>query len=107
MEIFFTILILTLVVSLSGVFTRILPFQVPLPLMKIALGAILARPQFGLHVDFNPELFMVLFIPLLLFADGWKTPTREFIKHSREVIGLALALVLVLITVAGVGYLIY
>ena len=105
MEIFFTILILTLVVSLSGVVTRILPFQVPLPLMQIALGAILAWPQFGLHVDFNPELFMVLFIPPLLFADGWKTPTREFIKHSREVIGLAL--VLVLITVAGIGYLIH
>ncbi|AOR63942.1 Na+/H+ antiporter [Pectobacterium wasabiae] len=105
MEIFFTILILTLVVSLSGVVTRILPFQIPLPLMQIALGAILAWPQFGLHVDFNPELFMVLFIPPLLFADGWKTPTREFLKHGREIIGLAL--VLVLITVAGIGYFIY
>lgn len=30
MEIFFTILIMTLVVSLSGVVTRVLPFQVPL-----------------------------------------------------------------------------
>lgn len=29
MEIFFTILIMTLVVSLSGVVTRVLPFQVP------------------------------------------------------------------------------
>ncbi|MCA6917075.1 Na+/H+ antiporter [Pectobacterium versatile] len=105
MEIFFTILILTLVVSLSGVITRILPFQIPLPLMQIALGAILAWPQFGLHVDFNPELFMVLFIPPLLFADGWKTPTREFLKHGREIIGLAL--VLVLITVVGIGYFIY
>ncbi|GKW12572.1 MULTISPECIES: Na+/H+ antiporter [Pectobacterium] len=105
MEIFFTILILTLVVSLSGVVTRILPFQIPLPLMQIALGAILAWPQFGLHVDFNPELFMVLFIPPLLFADGWKTPTREFLKHGREIIGLAL--VLVLITVVGIGYFIY
>ncbi|MEQ9890331.1 Na+/H+ antiporter [Pectobacterium aroidearum] len=105
MEIFFTILILTLVVSLSGVVTRILPFQIPLPLMQIALGAILAWPQFGLHVDFNPELFMVLFIPPLLFADGWKTPTREFLRHGREIIGLAL--VLVLITVVGIGYFIY
>ncbi|MCL2893187.1 Na+/H+ antiporter [Brenneria tiliae] len=105
MEIFFTILILTLMVSLSGVVTRILPFQVPLPLMQIAVGAILAWPQFGLHVDFNPELFMVLFIPPLLFADGWKTPTREFLKHGREIIGLAL--ILVLITVVGVGYFIY
>ncbi|KHN90483.1 putative sodium/hydrogen antiporter [Pectobacterium actinidiae] len=73
--------------------------------MQIALGAILAWPQFGLHVDFNPELFMVLFIPPLLFADGWKTPTREFLKHGREIIGLAL--VLVLITVVGIGYFIY
>ncbi len=105
MEIFFTILIMTLVVSLSGVVTRILPFQIPLPLMQIAIGALLALPTFGLHVDFNPELFLVLFIPPLLFADGWKTPTREFINHGREIIGLALALVLV--TVVGIGFLIY
>lgn len=42
MEIFFTILILILVVSLSGVLTRMLPFQVPLPLMQIVIGALLA-----------------------------------------------------------------
>lgn len=105
MEIFFTILIMTLVVSLSGVVTRILPFQIPLPLMQIALGAMLAWPQFGLHVDFNPELFMVLFIPPLLFADGWKTSTREFLLHMREILGLAL--VLVVVTVVSIGYLLH
>lgn len=105
MEIFFTILILTLMVSLSGVAARIIPFQIPLPLVQIALGALLAWPTFGLHVDFDPELFLVLFIPPLLFADGWKTPTSEFLHHGREIIGLAL--VLVLITVVGIGYLIY
>ncbi|SUB31547.1 Na(+)/H(+) exchanger protein [Yersinia pseudotuberculosis] len=104
MEIFFTILILILVVSLSGVVTRMLPFQVPLPLMQIVCGALLAWPNFGLHVNFDPELFLVLFIPPLLFADGWKTPTREFIHHGREILGLALALVLV--TIVGIGYLI-
>ncbi|MFX2592208.1 Na+/H+ antiporter [Enterobacter roggenkampii] len=105
MEIFFTILIMTLVVSLSGVVTRVLPFQVPLPLMQIAIGALLAWPTFGLHVEFDPELFLVLFIPPLLFADGWKTPTREFLEHGREIFGLALALVVV--TVVGIGFLIY
>ncbi|AKC60213.1 Na+/H+ antiporter [Blochmannia endosymbiont of Camponotus (Colobopsis) obliquus] len=105
MEIFFTILILTLVVSLSGVIIRILPFEVPLPLMQIGLGALLAWPKIGLHVDFNPELFLVLFIPPLLFSDGWKTPLREFLRHAGEII--ALALVLVIITVIGIGYLIY
>lgn len=105
MEIFFTILIMTLVVSLSGVITRILPFQIPLPLMQIAIGALLAWPQFGLHVEFDPELFLLLFIPPLLFADGWKTPVNEFLSQGREIIGLAL--VLVLVTVVGIGFLIY
>ncbi|AIX72335.1 MAG: Na+/H+ antiporter [Mixta calida] len=105
MEIFFTILIMTLVVSLSGVAARIIPFQIPLPLVQIAAGALLAWPTFGLHVDFDPELFLVLFIPPLLFADGWKTPVNEFLHHGREIMGLAL--VLVLITVVGIGYLIY
>lgn len=105
MEIFFTILIMMLVVSLSGIATRLLPFRLPLPLIQIGVGVLLAWPTFGLHVDFNPELFLVLFIPPLLFADGLKTPTREFIHHGREIIGLALALVLV--TVVGIGYLIY
>ena len=105
MEIFFTILIMTLVVSLSGVVTRVIPFQIPLPLMQIAIGALLAFPTFGLHVEFDPELFLVLFIPPLLFADGWKTPTREFLEHGREIFGLALALVVV--TVVGIGFLIY
>ncbi|MGP3034393.1 Na+/H+ antiporter [Serratia ureilytica] len=105
METFFTILILLLTVSLSGVVSRILPFQIPLPLMQIIVGAVLAWPQFGLHIDFNPELFLMLFIPPLLFADGWKTPAQEFIHYGREI--LCLALVLVIITVVGVGYLIH
>ncbi|MBH2803406.1 MULTISPECIES: Na+/H+ antiporter [Serratia] len=105
METFFTILILLLTVSLSGVVTRILPFQIPLPLMQIIVGAVLAWPQFGLHIDFNPELFLMLFIPPLLFADGWKTPAQELIHYGREI--LCLALVLVIITVVGVGYLIH
>lgn len=105
MEIFFTIFTLTLIVSLSGVVTHILPFQIPLPLMQIVLGALLAWPKFGLHIDFNPELFLVLFIPPLLFSDGWKTPIREFLRHGSEIVALALALVI--ITVVGIGYLIY
>lgn len=103
MELLFTILILLLVVSLSGTAVRLVPFQVPLPLMQILLGAILALV--GLNVEFEPELFLVLFIPPLLFSDGRKTPLREFFHHGREVIGLAL--VLVLLTVGGIGYMIH
>ncbi|MDX7988550.1 Na+/H+ antiporter [Xenorhabdus sp. 12] len=105
MEIFFTILILILVVSVSGVLTKVIPFRVPLPIVQIAMGALLAWPHFGLHVTFDPELFLVLLIPPLLFVDGWKTPTREFFQHGREI--FILVLVLVLVTVVGIGYFIY
>ena len=105
MEILLTILILTLVVSLTSVLTRLSPVQIPPPLIQIAAGAVLAQPIFGLHVEFNPELFLLLFIPPLLFAESSKIQPKELIKHSREIISLAL--VLVLITIFGVGYVIH
>ncbi|MBB0523280.1 Na+/H+ antiporter [Escherichia coli] len=105
MEILLTILILTLVVSLTSVLTRLSPVQIPLPLIQIAAGAVLAQPILGLHVEFNPELFLLLFIPPLLFAESSKIQPKELIKHSREIISLAL--VLVLITIFGVGYVIH
>lgn len=42
MAIVFTVLILLLAVALSGVATRVLPLRLPLPLMQIAIGAVLA-----------------------------------------------------------------
>jgi monovalent cation/hydrogen antiporter len=103
MELFSNILILILLVSLSGVVVKLLPFQVPLPLMQIALGCILAA--FNFYIEFDPELFLVLFIPPLLFADGRNTNVKEFVHYGREIVGLAL--VLVIITVVVLGYLLY
>lgn len=103
MELFSTILILILLVSLSGIVVKLLPFQVPLPLMQIALGCILAA--FNFYVEFDHELFLVLFIPPLLFADGRKTILKDFIHNVREIVGLAL--VLVVITVIALGYILY
>ncbi|WP_434639373.1 Na+/H+ antiporter [Klebsiella sp. I138] len=102
MEIFFTILILVLVVSVSSVITRVIPLNIPLPLIQIAAGAVLAHPLFGLYIEFNPELFLLLFIPPLLFAESSKMQPRELMKNSREIISLAL--LLVLITIFCVGY---
>ncbi len=84
MEIFFTILIMTLVVSLSGVFTRVLPFQLPLPLMQIAVGALLAWPTFGLHVEFDPELFRCcLFRRCCLRMAGRRRPVNFLSMDER------------------------
>lgn len=101
MELFSTILLIVLIVSLSGVVIKLLPFQIPLPLMQILLGCVLAA--FGIYVKFDPELFLVLFIPPLLFADGRKTSVKDFVHNAREIVGLAL--VLVVISIIALGYL--
>lgn len=101
MKIFYTILILITMVSLSDVVRRLLPFKMPLPLVQIIIGAILAAPTFGLRVEFDPDLFLFLFIPPLLFADGRRMPFYEFLESRWEV--MSLALFLVFVTVIGLG----
>ncbi|HEX7908429.1 MAG TPA: Na+/H+ antiporter [Paraburkholderia sp.] len=105
MDIVFTVLILLLAVAASGIVIRLLPVKLPLPLVQIAIGAVLAWQKLGLHVTFDPEIFMLLFIPPLLFADGWRIPKREFFMARRSILMLALGLVFM--TVLVVGYFVH
>ncbi|GHC92225.1 Na+/H+ antiporter [Pseudorhodoferax aquiterrae] len=99
-----TVLLVLLLGAMTGIAARYLR-AIPLPLIQIALGAALSWPQQGLHIAFDPELFLLLFIPPLLFADGWRIPKREFFALYRPILRLALGLVL--FTVLGLGYLIH
>ncbi len=105
MTIVLTSLILLFAVAISGVMIGVLPFHLPRPLVQIALGAGLAVPSFGVHVALDPEIFFVLFVPPLLFIDGWRMPRREFRHLAMPITALALGLVMV--TVAGVGFFIH
>jgi len=105
MHIVFTVLVLLLAVAMSGVASKMSPVRLPLPLFQIAIGALLAAPAFGLKVSFDPELFLLLFIPPLLFVDGWRIPKRQLYQLRGPI--LALALGLVLFTVVCVGYFIH
>ncbi|WP_028081649.1 Na+/H+ antiporter [Solimonas soli] len=97
------VLALLLCVAVSAILVRVT--RLPLPLTQIALGAAISVPDFGLHVDLEPHLFMLLFVPPLLFADGWRMPKREFFRLRERI--LALAFGLVLFTVVAVGYLVH
>jgi len=103
MQTAYTVLILLMLVSVSRLVGRVIPL--PLPLVQVAAGALLAWPTLGLHVALDPELFLFLFLPPLLFSDGWRMPKREF-WHLRGPI-LTLAVGLVLFTVVGAGYFIH
>ncbi|WP_341645206.1 cation:proton antiporter [Thauera sp. SDU_THAU2] len=99
-----TVLLVLMLGALTGITARYLS-AIPLPLIQIGLGTLLAWPQQGLHIAFDPELFLLLFIPPLLFADGWRIPKREFFSLYKPILKLAFGLVL--FTVLGLGYLIH
>lgn len=96
------ILLLAVVLSdfLARLLSRLLPFQVPRPVLQIALGALIG----GLSdrvVRLDPEVFFLLFLPPLLFLDGWRIPSDELFKDKGVVTQLALGLVV--FTVLGMG----
>ena len=65
------VLLLLLAVVISSFISRLLSHKVPLPLLQIAIGAFLSI-AFEINAGFDPELFLLLFIPPLLFLDGWR-----------------------------------
>ncbi|KGF63246.1 Na+/H+ antiporter [Pseudomonas lutea] len=103
MQTAYTVLILLTLVGLSRLLARLIPL--PLPLVQIAAGALLAWPTLGLHVALDPELFLFLFLPPLLFSDGWRMPKRDLWRYRGAILTLAIGLVI--FTVVGAGYFIH
>ncbi|WP_411551597.1 Na+/H+ antiporter [Paenibacillus lautus] len=100
MEIFLMVLIFLVLIGISNMIHRFLPF-IPVPLIQIALGIGAAYVQGFHHVPLNPELFMVLFIAPLLFNDGKLTPREELWKLRSHILLLALGLVFATVLIAG------
>ncbi|WP_313370133.1 Na+/H+ antiporter [Achromobacter animicus] len=101
----FTVVMAMLVAVLfSGVLVRMLPLAVPLPFVQIGLGFVIAA-VFQRGVLIEPEIFFLLFLPPLLFLDGWRISKLAVLRESSSIIQLAFGLVI--LTVIGVGYLIH
>ncbi|WP_286773140.1 MULTISPECIES: Na+/H+ antiporter [unclassified Sphingomonas] len=98
------VLFLLLAVVVSGAISRMLPISLPTPLVQIMLGAVIGLST-SYRVELDPELFLLLFLPPLLFLDGWRIPKDELLKDVSTVVELALGLVL--LTVIGMGLFIH
>ncbi|SDP30635.1 sodium/proton antiporter, CPA1 family [Phyllobacterium sp. YR620] len=103
METITVILLMLLAVVVSDSIVRALPLPVPLPLVQIGLGALIASVT-TIRVELDPDIFFLLFLPPLLFLDGWRIP-KEGLFRDKGII-LEMALGLVVFTVVGLGYLI-
>lgn len=104
MEIFEIVLIMLVLIGVSNVLNRFIPF-VPVPLLQIILGTLVALLPIGIHLPLNSELFLLLFIAPLLYNDGKRTPREELWDLRAPILLLALGLVFV--TVFAGGYLIH
>ncbi|HOY78337.1 MAG TPA: Na+/H+ antiporter [Hyphomonadaceae bacterium] len=98
------ILVMLLGVVASGYVVRMLPIPLPLPLVQIAIGAVIAYAT-SYRVELEPDIFFLLFLPPLLFLDGWRIPKQDLLRDRSIVLELALGLVL--FTVVGVGFFIH
>ncbi len=97
-------LVLLGLLAFSGVIARYV--RVPALFVQIGVGCVAGfLLPVSLHVEFDPGVFMLLFVPPLLFADGWGMPKREFRKYFRLILFMAFGLVF--FTVAVLGFFIH
>lgn len=101
MELFEFILLMLAAVSLSNLVNRFIP-SVSVPIIQIALGMLITLLPLHYELTLNPELFLLLFIAPLLFNDGRHADKEALWKLKKPILLLALGLVFV--TVAVMGY---
>ena len=102
METTVIVLISLFAVMISGFLAR--ATRVPVPLVQIALGALIYYSSLT-SVVLNPEVFFLLFLPPLLFLDGWRIPKDSLFRDASTILKLALGLVV--FTVLGMGLFIH
>src|SRR5262249_13315484 len=98
------VLLMLAAVVLSGALVRMLPVAIPTPLVQIALGAVIAAFS-DRGVRLQPEIFFLLFLPPLLFLDGWRISKEGLLRGMGAILQLALGLVI--FTVFGLGLLLH
>ncbi|MBW7460374.1 cation:proton antiporter, partial [Paenibacillus sepulcri] len=100
MEIFLLVLFLLGLIALSNMINRLV-FFIPVPLIQIALGMIVAVIPFGFEIPLSPDLFFVLFVAPLLFNDGKRIPRDELWNMRAPILLLALGLVFATMLAGG------
>ncbi|MDM9627789.1 Na+/H+ antiporter [Rhizobium sp. S152] len=104
MEVSSAILLVLFAIVLSAVLGRVALHFIPIPLVQIGVGILFAL-LVNIPVTLDPEVFFLLFLPPLLFLDGWRIPSQALRRDAVTIVSLAFGLVL--FTVVGLGLLIF
>ena len=97
------ILLLLAAICLSNLINRFIPV-LSVPILQIALGALIALLPVGYTLELNPELFLVLFIAPLIFHVSLLADNRTMWAQRKPILNMAVLLVFV--TILLVGYLV-
>lgn len=94
-------LILLVTVLASAVIDQLLP-RMPLPLIQIACGVIVALiANERITITLNPEIFLVLFIAPLLFNEARQADKAELWRNRHSMLSFAIGLVVAIVLAVG------
>ena len=88
----FLVSILAAIVALALVAKRL---HVPYPIVFVIGGLVLALIPGVPTIELRPDLVFLLFLPTLIFGDGWTTDYPSFKRYYQPIFILAIALVAV------------
>lgn len=101
MELFNLVMVMLGVILLSSLISNLFN-KISTPLIQILLGVIVASLlNLNMDLNFDPELFLVLFIAPLLFNEANHINKLEFWTNRGMIISLALGLVIATVFVVG------
>lgn len=104
MDLLITVIMLLICLVASNIISHYIPL-IPTALTQIALGIIIALAFNGFSLELETEWFLLLFVAPLLYNDGRYFP-RDQLWNMRGAI-LGNAIILVVLTTLGGGYLIH
>ncbi|MGE8002587.1 cation:proton antiporter [Lysinibacillus sp. NPDC093216] len=100
MELLISILILLVLLLVTNVLAHYISF-IPIALIQIAVGIIVALVAKNFTIEIEAEWFLLLFIAPLLYHDGAHFPREQLWKMRLPILGNAIVLVLLTTIVGG------
>ncbi|MGE7688374.1 Na+/H+ antiporter [Lysinibacillus sp. NPDC097214] len=100
MEILISILMLLVLLLVTNVLAHYISF-IPIALIQIAVGVIVALVAKNFTIEIESEWFLLLFIAPLLYYDGAHFPREQLWKMRLPILGNAIVLVLLTTIVGG------
>ncbi len=100
MSVFEYVLILLAAICLSNFINRFIP-AVSVPIIQIALGALITLLPLGFLSDLEPELFFVLFVAPLIFYNSMLADKKTLWAQHKPILNMGIVLVFATVVVGG------